>query len=84
MRIRHLADHRDLWIIAGRQMVAAERIEVAPCSAMNPLPMASPREIIRAILPPAACRRYQGAGQWLGPRGRHAGAHPGIFSDRLV
>lgn len=63
VRIRHLADHRDLWIIAGRQMVAAERIEVCALFSDEPIADGQPaREIIRAILPPAACRRY------LGPR----------------
>ena len=51
VKIRHLPDHRDIWILAGRQIVSAERIEV--CSLFSDTPIADgqpARDLIRAIL----------------------------------
>jgi len=87
VRIRHLADHRDLWIIAGRQMVAAERIEVCALFSDEPIADGQPaRGIIRAILAAGGLPALPWApGKWLGPRGRLVQALTREFSpDRLV
>ena len=60
VKIRHLPDHRDLWILAGRQAAAAERIVV--CALFSDEPLADGR--------PARPGRT-GADAALG--GRHAG-----------
>ena len=50
VKIRHLPDHRDLWILAGRQAAAAERIEVCALFSDEPLADGRPaRELVRAI-----------------------------------
>ena len=72
VKIRHLPDHRDLWIMAGRQIVSAERIEV--CGLFSDAPIADglpAREIIRAILDTGGLPALDWApGKWLFNRGR--------------
>lgn len=71
VKIRHLPDHRDLWILAGRQIVSAERIEV--CSLFSDAPIddgAPARDILRAILAAGGLPALDWApGKWLGARG---------------
>ena len=72
VKIRHLPDHRDLWILAGRQIVSSERIEV--CSLFSDTPIADglpAREIIRAILAVGGLPALDWApGKWLFKRGQ--------------
>ena len=71
VKIRHLPDHRDLWILAGRQIVSAERIEV--CALFSDAPVADglpAREIVRAILDQGGLPALDWApGKWLFQRG---------------
>ena len=71
IKIRHLPDHRDLWILAGRQIVSAERIEV--CALFSDAPVADglpAREIVRAILDQGGLPALDWApGKWLFQRG---------------
>ena len=72
VKIRHLPDHRDLWIVAGRQIVSAERIEV--CSLCGDVPVEDgrpARDIVRAILDAGRLPALDWApGKWLFGRGR--------------
>ena len=72
VKIRHLPDHRDLWILAGRQIVSAERIEVCSLGSDEPIPDGQPaREIVRAILANGGLPALDWApGKWLFGRGR--------------
>ena len=72
VRIRHLPDHRDLWICAGRQIVSAERIEVCALFGDEPIADGQPaRDVIRAILANGALPALDWApGKWLFGRGR--------------
>lgn len=72
IKIRHLPDHRDLWILAGRQVVSAERIEVCSLFSDEPIADGKPaREIVRAILANGALPALDWApGKWLFGRGR--------------
>ena len=71
VKIRHLPDHRDIWILAGRQIVSAERIEV--CSLFSDAPIADgqpARDILRAILAAGGLPALDWApGKWLFQRG---------------
>jgi hypothetical protein len=71
VKIRHLPDHRDLWILAGRQIVAAERIEVCSLFSDDPIADGLPaREIIRTILASGGVPALDWApGKWLFRRG---------------
>ena len=72
VKIRHLPDHRDIWILAGRQIVSAERIEI--CSLFSDAPIADgqpARDIIRAILAAGGLPALDWApGKWLFQRGK--------------
>lgn len=72
VKIRHLPDHRDLWILAGRQIVSAERIEVCSLFSDEPLADGPPaRDIVRAILASGGLPALDWApGKWLFARGR--------------
>ena len=72
VKIRHLPDHRDLWILAGRQIVSAERIEICSMFSDQPIEDGRPaREIIRAILAAGGLPALDWApGKWLFSRGR--------------
>ena len=72
VKIRHLPDHRDLWVVAGRQIVSAERIEVCALFGDEPIEDGKPaREIIRAILASGGLPALDWApGKWLFARGR--------------
>ncbi len=72
VKIRHLPDHRDLWILAGRQIVSAERIEVCALFSDEPVADGLPaREIVRAILARGGLPALDWApGKWLFRRGR--------------
>ncbi len=71
VKIRHLPDHRDLWILAGRQIVSAERIEV--CSLFSDAPFSDGQpasDLIRAILAAGGLPALDWApGKWLFARG---------------
>ena len=71
VKVRHLPAHRDLWILAGRQFVSAERIEV--CSLFRDdlfqdgLPA---RDLVRSILGCGGLPALDWApGKWLFSRG---------------
>ena len=72
VKIRHLPDHREIWILAGRQIVSAERIEV--CSLFSDEPVADglpARDILRTILAQGGLPALDWApGKWLFGRGR--------------
>ena len=72
VKIRHLPDHRDLWILAGRQIVSAERIEACALFSDDPIADGRPaRDIIRAILANGGLPALDWApGKWLFGRGR--------------
>ena len=72
VKIRHLPDHRDLWILAGRQIVSAERIEVCSLFSDEPIADGQPaREIVRAILANGGLPALDWApGKWLFGRGQ--------------
>ncbi|MGD9781323.1 MAG: hypothetical protein AB7V14_04120 [Kiritimatiellia bacterium] len=72
IKIRHLPDHRDLWILAGRQIVSAERIEVCSLFSDEPIADGPPaREIVRAILAAGGWPALDWApGKWLFARGQ--------------
>lgn len=72
VKIRHLPDHRDLWILAGRQIVSAERIEVCSLFSDEPIEDGQPaREIVRAILANGGLPALDWApGKWLFGRGQ--------------
>ena len=72
VKIRHLPDHRDLWILAGRQVVSAERIEVCALFSDEPVADGQPaRDIVRAILNNGGLPALDWApGKWLFSRGR--------------
>lgn len=72
VKIRHLPDHRDLWILAGRQIVAAERIEICAFFRDEIIPDGRPaRETVRAILAAGGLPALDWApGKWLFARGR--------------
>ena len=72
VKIRHLPDHRDLWIVAGRQIVSAEHIEVcALCGDVSIADGRPARDIIRAILDAGGLPALDWApGKWLFARGR--------------
>lgn len=67
VKIRHLPDHRDIWILAGRQIAAAEGLDV--CALGSDAPIAdglSVRETIRAILAAGGLPAVGWApGQWF-------------------
>ncbi len=71
VKIRHLPDHRDLWILAGRQIVSAERIEVCSLFSDEPIEDGQPAEkIIRTILKGTGLPALDWApGKWLFKRG---------------
>ena len=71
VKIRHLPDHRDLWILAGRQIVSAERIEICSLFSDEPIADGQPaREIVRAILAAGGLPALDWApGKWLFGRG---------------
>ena len=71
VKIRHLPDHRDLWILAGRQAAAAERIEVCALFSDEPLADGRPaRELVRAVLAAGGLPALDWApGKWLFGRG---------------
>ncbi len=72
VKIRHLPDHRDIWVLAGRQIISAERIEV--CSLFSDEPIADglpAREIIQAIRAGGGLPALDWApGKWLFGRGQ--------------
>ena len=72
VKLRHLPDHRDVWILAGRQIVSAERIEVCSLFGDEPIADGKPaREIVRAILANGGLPALDWApGKWLFARGR--------------
>ena len=72
VKIRHLPDHRDLWILAGRQIVSAERIEVCSLFSDDPIADGLPaRDIVRAILDKGGLPALDWApGKWLFARGQ--------------
>lgn len=72
VKIRHLPDHRDLWILAGRQIVSAERIEVCSLFSDDPIADGLPaRDIVRAILDQGGLPALDWApGKWLFARGQ--------------
>jgi hypothetical protein len=72
VKIRHLPDHRDLWILAGRQIVSAERIEVCSLFSDEPITDGQPaRDIIQAILGAGGLPALDWApGKWLFGRGQ--------------
>ncbi len=72
VKLRHLPDHRDLWIIAGRQVVSAERIEVCCLCRDAALADGRPaRDLVRAILEAGGLPALDWApGKWLFGRGR--------------
>ena len=72
VKIRHLPDHRDIWILAGRQIVSAERIEVCSLFSDNPIADGQPaRDIIRTILDAGGLPALDWApGKWLFQRGK--------------
>jgi len=72
VKIRHLPDHRDLWILAGRQIVSAERIEVCSLFSDEPIKDGLPaEEIIRTILAGPGLPALDWApGKWLFKRGK--------------
>ena len=72
VKVRHLPDHRDLWILAGRQIVSAERVEVCALFSDEPIADGLPaREIVRAILARGGLPALDWApGKWLFGRGR--------------
>ncbi len=72
VKVRHLPDHRDLWILAGRQIVSAERIEVCSLFSDEPIDDGKPaRDILRAILANGGLPALDWApGKWLFGRGK--------------
>jgi hypothetical protein len=72
VKIRHIPDHRDIWILAGRQVVSTERIEVCSLFCDDPIADGQPaREIIRAILEKGGLPALDWApGKWLFRRGQ--------------
>ena len=72
VKIRHLPDHRDLWIVAGRQFVSAERIEVCSlCGEVAGVDGRPAHDIVRAILEAGALPALDWApGKWLFGRGQ--------------
>lgn len=72
VRIRHVPDHRDLWILAGRQFVSAERIEVCALFCDDLLEENRPaRDLVRAIAERGGLPALNWApGKWLSARGR--------------
>jgi hypothetical protein len=72
VKIRHLPDHRDLWILAGRQIVSSERIEICSLFSDEPISDGRPaREVIRAILATGGLPALDWApGKWLFERGK--------------
>ena len=72
VKIRHLPDHRDIWILAGRQIVSAERIEVCSLFSDDLIADGQPaRDIIRAILAAGGLPALDWApGKWLFQRGK--------------
>lgn len=71
VKIRHLPDHRDLWILAGRQMATAERIEVCSLFDDTPLTDGTPaRQLIHTILDTGGLPALDWSpGKWLFRRG---------------
>lgn len=72
VKIRHLPDHRELWILAGRQIVSAERIEVCSLFSDEPIADGQPaRDVVRAILANGGLPALDWApGKWLFGRGK--------------
>ena len=72
VKLRHLPDHRDVWILAGRQIVSSERIEVCALFSDEPIPDGQPaRDVVRAILANGGLPALDWApGKWLFGRGR--------------
>ena len=72
VKLRHLPDHRDVWILAGRQIVSAERIEVCALCSDEPIADGQPaRDVVRAILANGGLPALDWApGKWLFGRGR--------------
>ena len=83
VKIRHLPDHRDLWILAGRQVVSAERIEVCSLFCDDPIDEGLPaRDAVRAILARGGLPALNWApGKWLGARGKTVRALVKEFSS---
>ena len=71
VKIRHLPDHRDVWILAGRQIVSSERIEVCSLFCDAPIPDGAPaRDVIRDVLARGGLPALDWApGKWLFGRG---------------
>lgn len=71
VKIRHLPDHRDLWILAGRQIATAERLEI--CSLFSESPIEDglgARDTVRAILAAGGLPALNWApGKWMFKRG---------------
>jgi hypothetical protein len=72
VRIRHRPDGRDLWVLAGRQIATAERIEVCSLFCDTSIEDGLPaRDIVRAILAAGGLPALDWApGKWLFGRGR--------------
>jgi hypothetical protein len=72
VKVRHLPDHRDLWILAGRQIVSAERIEVCSLFCDDPIDDGRPAaDVVRAILDCGGLPALDWApGKWMFSRGR--------------
>jgi len=72
VKVRYLPDHRDLWILAGRQIVSSERIEVCSLFSDEPIKDGLPaKEIIRTILAGTGLPALDWApGKWLFQRGQ--------------
>lgn len=72
VKVRHLPDQRNLWIMAGRQMAAAGRVEVSSLGSDVPVPDGqSAADTIRAILDAGGLPALNWApGKWLFQRGK--------------
>ncbi len=72
VKLRHIPTHRDLWLIAGRQMVAAENIEICSLFSDAAIDDGLPAlETIRAIQAADGLPALNWAfGKWLFKRGR--------------
>ncbi|MDR0993178.1 MAG: hypothetical protein LBN38_01210, partial [Verrucomicrobiota bacterium] len=72
VKIRHVPDHRDLWILSGRQTVTAEHIEICSLFSDRPVPDGQDAEsTVRAIQDAGGLPALDWAfGKWLFRRGR--------------
>ncbi|MBP8655499.1 MAG: hypothetical protein KBI43_03525 [Kiritimatiellae bacterium] len=82
VKVRHLPDARELWIIAGRQFVTAERLELCALGSDAPHADGQPAvELARAILTAGGLPALNWApGKWLFARGKTVKALLQTFS----